>query len=343
MMPAPITHITVIVFTVLAAWWLSGYDLKVTGENKREDFIRRAIRCGITLFLVEVFLGLPGMIGVMPMVLLIVGLLALLWCGCLVEMFARWFHHLIDPEDKRGFDPNQNLRDLDLVASLIQSGRKEEAIQLCQALKESGDVSVLTLETMLEHLGVKPDQVQKPRPLVEAYRLRLQGKFGEVEIILRSLLTENPANVDAAMMLMRLYAEDLHRSDKAVSVLRSLEEQPHVPSAHIEYARRSIAEWSRGKTEAGPVAAQPESIDELLACGYFGTAIEILEQKIKEQPRDFDLRIKIAEVYGLHCGNFHKAEKIVRQIETRPEFTPEQVQNARTRLATWRKGRIHHQ
>ena len=37
----------------LASWWLSGYDAKLTGANEREDFIRRAIRCGITLFLVE--------------------------------------------------------------------------------------------------------------------------------------------------------------------------------------------------------------------------------------------------------------------------------------------------
>ena len=44
-------------------------------------------------------------------------------------------------------------------------------------LKESGDVSVLTLETMLEHLGVKPDNVQKPRPLTEAYHLRSTGKI----------------------------------------------------------------------------------------------------------------------------------------------------------------------
>ena len=210
---------------------------------------------------------------------------------------------------------------------------------MCRMLKESGDVSVLTLETMLEHLGVKPDDVQNPRPLVEAYRLRSQRRFPEAEAVLISLLKENPTNVDAAMMLMRLYAEDLHRPDQAAAVLRALEAQPHVSPAHVDYARRSIAEWSREKPKPEVIAAPPESMKELLTHGYFGTAIEILEQKIKEQPRDFDLRIKLAEVHGLHCGNIQQARKIVRQIEINSGFTAEQIQSARITLAEWQKGR----
>ena len=164
MMPASITNITVIAFTAFVAWWLSGYDPKVTGD-KQEDFIRRGIRCGITLFLAAVFWGLPGALQVLPMVFFIIGLLALIWCGPLTELFARWFRHLVDPEDKREYDPNQTLRDLDAVASLIQQGRKEEAIQLCRALKETGDVSVLALDTpALERLGIKPGQMQISNP-----------------------------------------------------------------------------------------------------------------------------------------------------------------------------------
>ena len=34
-------------------WWLSGYDASVTGQNEKLDSLRRSIRCGITLFLVE--------------------------------------------------------------------------------------------------------------------------------------------------------------------------------------------------------------------------------------------------------------------------------------------------
>jgi tetratricopeptide (TPR) repeat protein len=336
-----ITHLAVLAFAGLAFWWLSGYDSKVTGGNTRQDFIRRAARCGITLLLVGMLLGLPGALQVMPMLLLIGGMLALIWCDCIAELFARWFHHLVDPEDKREFDPNKGLRDLDMIASLIKNGRREEAVQLCQMLKESGEVSVLALETMLEHLGIKQESVQKPRSLTEAYHLRMQGRFQEAESILKLLLAEDPRNVDAAMMLMRVYAQDLHQPHQAMEILQALEKQPHVSPAHVEFARRSIGEWSRAKPKPEKVDAPPESIDELLAQGYLGTAIEILEQKIGEQPRDFDLRIKLAEVYSQYCGDVHRAEKIVRQIETSPGFTPEQAQNARTKLGEWRKAGPH--
>ncbi|MGP8022249.1 MAG: tetratricopeptide repeat protein [Limisphaerales bacterium] len=343
-----LANIVVLTLATLASWWLSGYDSKLTGENERQDIIRRAIRCGITLLLVELaFLNLwrywhygdqtSGM------AYLIIALpLALLWVGCLGELCAHIFHRLIDPEDHREFDPLKSRRDLDMLAGLVKYGRKEEAIQLCQMLKESDDVSVLTLETILEHLGVKPDDVPKSRPLTEAHQLRSQGKLSETETKLNSLLMENPANVDAALMLMRLYAEDLHRSDKACEVLRSLEQQPNIAPAHIEFARRSINEWSHPQAKEVVVEVQPQSLDELLAKGYFGTAIEILGQKIKEQPSDFDLWLKLAETHARHCGNVKLAEKIIQQIEANPVFTPEQIQLAAARLKEWREARLLH-
>jgi predicted Zn-dependent protease len=177
--------------------------------------------------------------------------------------------------------------------------------------------------------------------LVEAYRLRSQGKLNEAEAMLNSLLAENPAHVDAALMLMRLYAEDMRRSDKAYEVLRSLERQPHIPSAHIEFARRSINEWSHPRAKKVVVEAQPEALDEMLAKGYFGTAIEVLEQKIKEQPSNFDLWLKLAETHGQHCGNRKRAEKIIQQMEANSAFSPEQIQFARTKLKEWREAGPH--
>ena len=334
-------NIVVLVFAALVSWWLSGYDSRLTGENEKADHTRRGIRCGITLVLVETaFFGLwrywqyddraGGMLYLMASLPL-----AIIWCGCITELFARGFHWLIDPEDHREFDPKKSVRDLDTIASLIKNGRKEEAIQLCQTLKDSGDASVLAMEVMLEHLGV-PQSVQKPKPLIQAYRLREEGKFKEAELILNSLLLENPSNVDAALMLMRLYAQDMHRSDKAMEILRSLEQQPYISPSHVEFARRSIHEWSQEKPKLEQVATPPESIDELLACGYFGTAIEILEEKIKEQPQNFDLWIKLAEAHGRYCGNLKLAEKIVQRIEANPVFNPEQIQTAKTKLTEWR-------
>jgi tetratricopeptide (TPR) repeat protein len=337
-----ITHLAVLALVGLAFWWLSGYDAKVTGGNKKQDLIRRAARCGITLLLAGWLLVLPGALPFIPMLLVIGGMLALIWAGCIAELFARWFHHLVDPADEREFDPDKGLRELDRIASLVHSGRREEAIQLSQRLRESGEVNVLVLETRLEHLGIKLESVQKPKPLTDAYQLRMQGRFQEAESILKPLLAEDPRNVDAAMMLMRIYAQDLRQPNQAKTILEALEKQSHVSSAHLEFARRSIEEWSQAKPRPEKVDAPPESIDELLAQGYFGTAIEILEQKIEEQPQDFDLRLKLAEVYIRHCGDVDRAGKIVREIETRPGFTPEQGQNARTKLEEWRKGGAHH-
>jgi hypothetical protein len=334
-----LTEITALLFAILAVWWLSGYDPKAKGENKKEDLVRRGIRCGITLFLAGIFLWLPASPAIMPILLVVSIAFFLIWRDCLTELFVRGFQNLIDPEDKREFDPGKNLRDLDTIASLIKNGRKEEALQLCQMLKESGDVSVLALETMLEHLGVRQENVQKPRPLVEAYRLRSQGRFKEAELILNSLLEGNPADLDAAMMLMRLYAQDMRRPDRAAETLRSLEKQPYVSPSHVEFARRSIIEWSQNKPRLEKAAVPPESIDELLAHGYLGTVIEILERKTKEQPQDFDSWVKLAEAHGKYCGNFQRAEKIARQIEFSRDFSPEEIQHVKNKLGEWREAR----
>lgn len=340
-------NLVVLAFTIPASWWLSGYDAKLTGENERRDFIRRAVRCSITLFLVELAFGslwrcwryddrASGMAYLMFVVPL-----TLIWTGCLGELCSHAFHGLIDPEDRRRFDPHKSRRDLDMLATLVNQGRKDEGVQLCRMLKESGDVSVLTLETMLERLGVKSDGTQKPKPLIEAYRLRGQGKLNEAECLLNSLLLKNPADVDAALMLMRLYARDMSRSDKAYEVLRSLEQQPHVARDLIEFARRSIEEWSLPPAKEVAVEAQPESLEELLAKGYFGTAIEILEQKTAEQPANFDLWLKLAEVHAHYCSNVKGAEKIIQQIAANPAFSPEQTQLAGARLNGWREARWH--
>jgi tetratricopeptide (TPR) repeat protein len=328
----PILNIILLLAAAAIAWWLSGFDSRVTGENKKTDLIRRILRCVATFVLATIFFSEPSILGILILPVSI----GLLWCGCLAELFSRGFHRLIDSNDRREFDPHQSASNLDTVASLLKSGRHEEAAQLCEALKKSGDANILVLETMLARSGIQFDSGRKPKPLVEAHRLRSEGKFTEAETILQTLLAENPSNVDAALMLMRLYVRDLRRSDKAAETLRALEKQPHMPSAHIEYARRSIHEWGQRKSAPAAVVL-PESVDELLACGYLGTAIDILERKIKDQPKDFDLWLKLAEAHGLHSGNVQRAGKIVQQIEANHGFSAEQIQAAKARLEEWRE------
>ena len=142
------------------------------------------------------------------MILIIPASVGILWAGCFFgALFARGFHRLIDSDDKREFDPNKSTRDLERVANLLKSGRHEEAVRSCEALKKSGDANVLVLETMLARAGIHQENSQKPKPLAEAYQLRAEGKIAEAEAILKSLLAENPANTDAALMLMALRSE----------------------------------------------------------------------------------------------------------------------------------------
>jgi tetratricopeptide (TPR) repeat protein len=313
------------------AWWLSGFDSRVTGENKKADLTRRILRCVVSFALTTIFFSEPSILGLLVLPVSI----GLLWCGCLSELGARGFHRLIDSDDRREFDANESARHLDMVASLLKSGRHEEAAQLCATLKESGDANILVLETLLAHSGIQFENDRKPKPLTEAYNLRSQGKFDEAAEILNSLLAENPSNVDAALMLMRLYVQDLKRSDKAGEILRALEKQPHIPPGHIDYAQRSIQDWGR-KKRAPEVVALPESVDELLACGYLGTAIEILERKVKEQPQDFAAWLKLAEAHGFYSANIPHAEKMVQKMEAKNNFSAEQIQIAKTKLKEWR-------
>ncbi len=328
--------LNIILLTVAAAiaWWLSGFDSRVTGENKKADLTRRILRCVVSFVLAWIFFSEPSILGILILPVSI----GLLWSNPLSELFSHGFRRLIDSDDRGEFDANESARHLDMVASLLKSGRHEEAAQLCATLKESGDANILVLETLLARSGIQFENDRKPKPLTEAYHLRSQGKFDEAAALLNSLLAENPSNVDAALMLMRLYAQDLKRSDKAAEILRALEKQPHIPPGHIDYAQRSIHDWGRKKS-APEVVVLPESVDELIACGYLGTAIEVLERKIKERPQDFDSRLKLAEAHGLHSGNIQRAEKIVEKMEGANKFSAEQIEVVRTKLKEWREAK----
>ena len=205
---------------------------------------------------------------------------------------------------------------LDGIAELIRTGKTAEAIRVCKTLKASGEVNVATLELVLEHLGLPQEKARTVKPLAEADRLRSAGKFSEAELILHSLLLKNPGDLEAAMLLIRLYAQDMHQPMSAGLVLATLEKQPRIAPAHLEFARRSIEEWSHPRSPAEPVEPAPTgSIDELLAQRYIGTAIETLQEQIKAQPRDFELQMKLVEVQVVHCKNLPVAEKIVKQME----------------------------
>jgi hypothetical protein len=127
----------------------------------------------------------------------------------------------------------------------------------------------------------------------------------------------------------------------------------------LEYLRNRVAEWlspnSKGDTslegiesllvdrsevdesrDAGDSKTNETDVAELLSAGQLGTAIEILEGRIKKQPRDFEALLKLAEAYGVYCCNPDRAGKIVAKIETSPFFSPEQIREAKAKLQKWR-------
>jgi hypothetical protein len=339
-----LANIGVLLLVALVAWWLSWYDPKVIGVNDRKDLGRRGLRCGVTLLLAQVAMWNQWQFTLFghredgEMYLVSSLALAVLWGSCVTALLSRAFQWLVQPGNQLDRDIDQSQRDLDTLARLVRNGHRKEAIQLCLKLKKSGGTSVLALETILEHLGIsQPNHVRQHDPLVEASHLRQEGKFSEAEALLKSLLSRNPDNVDAAMMLIRLYAQELHHPGKAQKVLRALEKRAHVSRGHTDFARRSIEEWSHDQPEPEPEPVLPESIEELLAQGHLGTAIERMEKQVSEQPEDFDLRMRLAGVHAELCGSLNNAEAVVKQIEENPAFSPEQIKTARSRLADWRR------
>lgn len=321
------------------AWWLTGYDSHLADDGRRSDFWRRFLRVIVTLLLVEAMIVMP------PTVIVFGVLVGVIWAGCLSELFSRWFRRFLDPgfHDDRPFDPGKARRYQDAISHLIHNGHRDEAIKLCEELKQSGELDIVTLENTLEFLGVKQNRTHVSRPLAKIRQLRLEGKFTAAEQRLKAMLAENPNHLEAAMLLVRLYAEDLRRPSQAHEVLHALEKQPHVSAAHVEFARRSIHEWSRPRPVPIETAAPPaaESIDELLAQGFFGSAIERLEAQVKTQPQDFEPRLKLAEVFAVNCKDLQRAEKIIRQLDTAAGFSPLQIESARTKLADWRSAANH--
>lgn len=145
-----LVRVILLALAIWAAWWLSGFDARVTGENKPRDLERRITRCGVTAILLGIFFGAgPVGIGFIPYIIIIPTLLGVLWAGCLAELLSRGVRQLVDSDDPREYDPNESTRNHDRMADLLRSGRRAEAVRLYQELKKSGAANILVLETML--------------------------------------------------------------------------------------------------------------------------------------------------------------------------------------------------
>lgn len=204
-------YLTLAALAIAAMWWLSGYDSRVTGENPVADFIRRALRILITVFLVALVFGLhPARMGAgygfIPVLMTMPILIGLIWCGCLSEWWSHGLQSIVFSEDKGRYDPHKDQRELGNLSVLLRNGRHEEALLLARQLHEAGDVNILALEAMLTRAGVPWETPKADDPIVKAARLRAQGDFVGAENILVPFLEQHPHHVQALLLLLRLYA-----------------------------------------------------------------------------------------------------------------------------------------
>lgn len=352
----------ILVITGGVAWWLSGFDSKLTWQDQTADLVRRGLRCGITLVLVGFGASMllsGGVAGGFIFVLFALPL-AVIWMSCLSEASAHLFHGLLDHSDNRQYDSRQVTRDLSRLAGLVREDRNEEAITLCQKLLESSEVSAVAMETMLLQIYEEQfadERVASQPAFAAIQRLRDQKRFAEAVAALEIMLKKDKDDLAAALFLMRIQSQDLHRSDQAKARLQTLAEHSHFPPHFADYARRRIGEWSdplprKEKSTEGiesllvdsPVPAKKASdavpdaasADQLLAAGHLATAIELLESKVREQPGDFDSWLKLAEAHGVYCRDLARAGKLVDKMAGNPAFSMEQIQMARAKLKAWR-------
>ena len=334
------------------AWWLSGYDTKLTGEDEKADLRRRLVKCAITAVLIGIaafgnrFVAVP-----------IFASLGIYWARCGAEFGSQQFHKLIDPQDDRPFDPRHAEQGLEKFAQLVQQGRTREALDLCQQLEHSRDVSALGLETAVHRFYQDTlDSIAISPVLLEARRLRELRQFSEAESQLKSILASQPDNAAAILMLMRVYAEDMEQPGRAQALIEPADQrQPRLHPAFMKYAQKSIQERSRagvGKAADGqpPISAaatQPHpqalvtevSVDELLKGGQLSTAVELLENATRQEPDNFDVWMKLAEVHAVYCADHNRAGKIIQKMLSTGAFTAEEIQLAKTKLREWQKVR----
>lgn len=239
--------------TALTAWWLSSYDSQLTGDNAQADYMRRFIRCAITLVLMT--LGVSacidgGKFGGFVFLALVVPM-ALIWVGCASELLARGFHGLVDSSGGSDFDPNKLTNDLDRLAALFEQGRNEEAIELSKRLITDGEASSLAMETMLFRLYDRvfsEERLMVYPALAEAHNLVEHGRVAEAEARLNLLLKQEPDNMAAAVMLLRLNCREERYPDKPLGLLADLESRARLAPFFGSYLRQRVREWLNARS-----------------------------------------------------------------------------------------------
>jgi hypothetical protein len=101
------------------------------------------------------------------------------------------------------------------------------------------------------------------------------------------------------------------------------------------------------RTALTAVAASPapqmesnaDAIDSLIENRCYGTAVEKLEQQIRQSPDDFKIRMQLLKVYIAIGDSLKHVDRVARQINTNPNFTRQQKDEAAAVANSQRKER----
>jgi tetratricopeptide (TPR) repeat protein len=181
----------------------------------------------------------------------------------------------------------------------------------------------------------------------EVQSLCERGQLEAAESRLKQILAGQSKNWPAMLLVMRAYAEDLRQPEKAIALLEPSDKKPRLHSAFVKYARESIDAWSAAPKVEREDSANPSStpivaevsLDELLKNNQLATAVEFLEKAIADEPRNFELWLKLAEVHGVYCADLNQAGKIIQKMEHTSAFTAPEIQTAKNKLREWQKAR----
>lgn len=334
-------NILVLVGLTVGVWLLTGYGKTMGGESLRDNHFVRLLQTGLVAFLIAIGMYLAedrqsGYIGI----LYVMGApfsIGFILRHAITDILSHGFLRMADPMfgDNGTFDPKKSQRYMDTVAHLARTGQRDQAIKLCEEFKRTGEVDEITLANMLEFLGVKQDHSRHRDPAAQARQLRAEGRFAEAEQSLCTLLEKRPDNFEAALLLIRIYMENLRQPAKAQEILTRLQAQRHISPALLDVARNTIEQDCPPLDAAGETA--PKTVEDALAQGSLGTAITMLEEQIKQDPKNFPARLQLIELQIKRCNNIPRAEKILKEIENCSLFTPEQIGEASSQLRQWRR------
>ena len=315
--------IAILTFIAGAAWWLTGFGTTLTGQSARDHYVMRGLRCVLVLFFSIVILivatAMPMGLGSLRLIMIAAAGIGWVLRSAISELSSRFFILLLDPglKDAHRVDSKKTHRYRDAIAYLIHHGHRDEAIKLCEELKQSGEVDLITLENTLEYLGVK----QTPPP----------SKRGGTGV--------PPDSVVARPTVQHPRLEPAHALRPRGTGLPPL--LPPVASGVAPDSTRTEIHQTSKAGEPGcpePPAEEPfelAAVDALLAQGSLGLAVEKLEHQAVVRPDDFDVQLKLAEVYAVRLDNLIRAERIVRRLEHGAKFQPEQIALAQSKLKEW--------